>query len=737
MDEANLNKPLIPSSGDEFPKESSVLVSSVKWVLKVVMWVIFLSWVVLILLYPGESCAHLVRKWSNSMSGSLFGITGSMFLIFSGPILLVALLAVLYLIISGEETFSKRKASKFPRFRLWTFPVLVDGPFGVVSAAEFLGILVLFVFIIWATYTYTMQNLSLLSLFNVPPDGQSVLLLEVTGVRLGMIGLLCMVFLFLPISRGSVFLRLVDIPFEHATRYHVWLGHITMALFSLHGLCFMIGWAIDGRLAALFEWRAKGISNFPGVISLLAGLLMWVTSLHPVRTRFFELFFYTHQLYVVFVVFLALHIGDYLFCIVAGGIFVFILDRFLRFCQSRQTVDVLSAKSLPCGTVEIVLSKPANLRYNALSFIFLQVRELSWLQWHPFSVSSSPLDGKYHMAVLIKVLGGWTGKLMDRISRISEAEQQQLPHGSLPMITASVEGPYGHESPYHLMYENLVLVAGGIGISPFFAILSDIMHRIRDGRQCLPKKVLVVWAIKKSDELSLLSTTDLNSICPSISEKLKLEIDIYVTRQSEPLLEDGMVYKEPNLSVRPSSQGCPMSVLVGTGDNVWSGLYVISSTLGFIVTVALLDIFYVNKFDVTTWWYKGLLFVICMVASVVVFGGLVVVLWHYRGHKISEEENRDEKVNTSWRNLDGFVEEEKGSDKDDLENFTTIRYGARPDFKEIFESLNGKWGGVDAGVIVCGPASLQTSVAKEIRSHSIWRSAHHPVFHFNSHSFDL
>lgn len=87
-----------------------------------------------------------------------------------------------------------------------------------------------------------------------------------------------------------------------------------------------------------------------------------------------------------------------------------------------------------------------------------------------------------------------------------------------------------------LRYENLILVAGGIGISPFLAILSDILHRISEGKPCLPRKVLIVWAIKRSDELPLLSTVDMESICPSFPEKLNLEIDIYVTRESEPQL---------------------------------------------------------------------------------------------------------------------------------------------------------------------------------------------------------
>lgn len=73
-------------------------------------------------------------------------------------------------------------------------------------------------------------------------------MLELVGLRLGSIGLFCMLFLFLPVARGSVLLRLVDIPFEHATRYHVWLGHLTMALFTFHGLCYVVAWSLQGRL---------------------------------------------------------------------------------------------------------------------------------------------------------------------------------------------------------------------------------------------------------------------------------------------------------------------------------------------------------------------------------------------------------------------------------------------------------------------------------------------------------
>jgi predicted ferric reductase len=79
-------------------------------------------------------------------------------------------------------------------------------------------------------------------------------------------------------------------------------------------------------------------------------------------------------------------------------------------------------------------------------------------------------------------------------------------------------------------------VAGGIGLSPFLAILSDILHRVRDGKSCRPRNVLIVWAIKKSDELPLLSTVDMETICPRFSDKVNINIHIFVTRESDPPL---------------------------------------------------------------------------------------------------------------------------------------------------------------------------------------------------------
>ncbi|KVI01658.1 cytochrome b245, heavy chain [Cynara cardunculus var. scolymus] len=651
--ECSTHEPLLSSGKQEDDgfsyvkdKKAQFLVKLTRWFLKFAMCSIFIAWVSFLFLLPSES----VTEWSDNYVDATSG--------------------------------SVKKKPKHAAFRLWTFPVIVDGPFGVVTAAELIGILLVVVYIIWAVSVYAIQNYNLIPYFE--SQGKRNAMLKHTGLRFGSIGLICIVFLFLPVARGSILLRLTNIPFEHATRYHVWLGHLTMTLFTLHGSCYFYSWILEDRVVhQLINWKNNSIANLPGVISLSAGLLMWVTSLPPVRRLNFEIFYYTHHLYIVFIVFMAMHVGDIIFS------------------------------------------------YNALSWVFLQVRELSWLQWHPFSVSSSPLDGKHHLAILIKVLGNWTQKLRGHILSITDQDGLVQPNLKLK---ASVEGPYGHESPYHLLYENLILVAGGIGISPFLAILSDILHRVRDRKPCMPRNVVIIWAVKRSQELPLLHSLDMESLCPTFNAKLNLEIQTYVTQESEPPLEEGEVQKYASSTVFSSPSQCGMSRLVGTGNTIWSGTYVMVSTIGLVVSLNLVNVFYINPYDISYQWYKGLLLLICMVASVIVFGGLVIGLWSFWDRiSLAKENFWDEKK------TDGMLHNESTTHKNLSEGSfaKTIKHGQRPDFTEIFGTMAERWGNVDIGVIVCGPTSLERSVAKECRSKNIGRKSNAPIFHFNRHSFDL
>lgn len=100
-----------------------------------------------------------------------------------------------------------------------------------------------------------------------------------------------------------------------------------------------------------------------GEVALLSGLVMWITSHSVVRRKLFELFFYTHHMYIVFVSFFVLHVGFAYSCIMLPGVYLFLIDRFLRFLQSQQRVRLITARVLPSQVVELNFSKDPSKLY--------------------------------------------------------------------------------------------------------------------------------------------------------------------------------------------------------------------------------------------------------------------------------------------------------------------------------------------------------------------------------------
>ncbi|XP_065869668.1 ferric reduction oxidase 6-like [Euphorbia lathyris] len=732
MDQNSNAQQLLLSTTNRNVKNTTTIL--LKWVMKIMMFLFFILWIAIIFIYPLESAVAWIKYWTDATSSSFLGFTGSTFVLFSGPIIAISILSLLYLSLNSHQEDLKERSRKVEkaraRYKLWTFPVVVGGPLGVVSAAELIGIGVFGVFVIWVAGVYVVQKLSVLF---VNPDYTTYerwsWVFRMSGRGCGLTGIFCLSFMFIPVARGSSLLRLLNISSMHAIRYHIWLAHLCMCLFTSHGFLYLIGWFMSGEIPSeLISWTPTNGANLAGIINIFFGWTIWITSLPFVRQKNFELFYYTHHLYIIFIIFLAMHVGNFFFCIVAGPIFLFIIDRFLRFCQSRHTVHVISTTSFPCGVVQLVMSTPQtkSLNYNALSTIFLQIKELSLLQWHPFSVSNTRLDGKNRLSVLIKTCGNWTSQFEDHALNFKVAKQLRL-HDST-RLTAAVEGPYGSESSVHLMYEHLILVGGGIGISPFIAVLSDVIHRIQLGEPCLPRNIFLVWAVKTSDQLSLLSTIDDIPAIPS--HDLNLQILIYVTRQSQPPSENVVVEKPITCCI---GGGNSISVLASTGNKTWFAAYVISSSVGLIVLISIVNLLYIKPSEIVNWWFQGLLLVACMVASVLLFGGAAIRLWHTsNSHKdthiqqIIDEESTQ--LSTDHK-MDSFLNYFGSS--------TIIHYASRPNFKEIFGSISKLWGYVDVGVIVCGPQSLEKSVATECRSLNITRQSDDPIFHFNTQTFSF
>ncbi|KAK5124610.1 hypothetical protein LTR85_001323 [Meristemomyces frigidus] len=103
-------------------------------------------------------------------------------------------------------------------------------------------------------------------------------------------------------------------------------------------------------------------------------------------------------------------------------------------------------------------------RYSAGQYILLQVPKVWAFQWHPFTISSCRGDC---LQVHIKLDGDWTNKLRD-----------VLPEGT--DIRVGLDGPFGAPAQHFYDYDHSIIVGGGIGITPFSAILTDLEERFGD-----------------------------------------------------------------------------------------------------------------------------------------------------------------------------------------------------------------------------------------------------------------
>lgn len=78
-------------------------------------------------------------------------------------------------------------------------------------------------------------------------------------------------------------------------------------------------------------------------------------------------------------------------------------------------------------------------------------------------------------------------------------------------------------------YETLVLVAGGIGITPFLSILQEISSARANGRHKLPSRIQLIYAVKKSIDISLLGPVFYQ--LPDLEKSCHLKLEVFVTQE--------------------------------------------------------------------------------------------------------------------------------------------------------------------------------------------------------------
>jgi len=165
------------------------------------------------------------------------------------------------------------------------------------------------------------------------------------------------------------------------------------------------------------------------------------------------------------------------------------LDRLIRMSWGFWPQKTVLLRYKEGDLLQVVVKKHFWARALGLhrvgQYVFLNFPTISLTEWHPYSISSGP-DERI-VEVHIKALGDHTRSL------VAQARER----GSLWVRS---DGPYGNHRINFRRFHVLLLVGGGIGITPIMGFIKDI-YRYGDRdpkakvKPSLLEKVIAVWTV--------------------------------------------------------------------------------------------------------------------------------------------------------------------------------------------------------------------------------------------------
>ena len=280
----------------------------------------------------------------------------------------------------------------------------------------------------------------------------------------------------LSMRNNFLFTELFGLSFERVIQFHRTIGRFAIIMICLHF------WSYRRE-----SWF-KGIVNFSGSIGLILALLIGLTSLGIIRRKMFEIFYKFH-----WILFVSLTIA----CLIHGagsimfGVVGFIIDYLFRlYSIFYKPVSIKNVELLNGNVIKIKFDKK-DFEYEAGQYVFICIPSISLSEFHPFSISSSPYDNDC-VQIHIRVLGDWTKKLQTLVEKHQEVELYDW-----KKLLCYMEGPYGQLQIQLEKYSELVMISGGIGITPLQSIFNELLYNISnniDGNHL--KKIHFIWVVR-------------------------------------------------------------------------------------------------------------------------------------------------------------------------------------------------------------------------------------------------
>lgn len=206
------------------------------------------------------------------------------------------------------------------------------------------------------------------------------------------------------------------------------------------------------------------------------------------------------------------------------SIFVYFLERMARFLRSLRKHEIIEYKKHPSKVLELIINNSGanKVSYRAGQYIYLNINDVSFFEWHPFTITSSPDDS--NLTVHIRCEGDWTTDLQDKIKSTDP---------SRPGIEKlSIDGPYGTCAEDIFKYSTVVLVGAGIGVTPYSSILKHVWYMASKDVDIRLKKIYFFWICSSIDTFEWFGhlLNDLEQKMKRKTERNLLEYKLYLTR---------------------------------------------------------------------------------------------------------------------------------------------------------------------------------------------------------------
>lgn len=312
-------------------------------------------------------------------------------------------------------------------------------------------------------------------------------------VTSGRVSLLILMFLILPVARIPLWSVLFGTSFERIVKYHRWLGMAMTVAVIVHLIQ-----ALDVTTATYSE-KYGTVTPLYGFIAFLCFVVMAVLANEFVRRKFFEVFYFTHRiLSIVGFVFSILHapkVIGYALAVPLAFYAVGLLYRWSSAFVGSYSATVTVAPGVAATSLVLDASSKTGkyaMTMNRASYFMVRIPSVSQVEWHPFSAIVTP-DGK-SIGFCAKAIGGYTQELL---------KTAQLNHS----LTMSLCGPFGKMGLDVEKYDAVVLVGGGVGITPLMSMVNQCRLFPSSRSASTSAKGadwLVVWSVREATDLLMM-----------------------------------------------------------------------------------------------------------------------------------------------------------------------------------------------------------------------------------------